>query len=262
MKKSILVFLCVTCLFAGNVYGQSFRENQWSFKPRFSTSSVIVNGAYAVIVNVLSGALDENFGKIAPWLPYDSYVFYVPLSVKTPDGKAEFNHGNFWKEYFIGNFNNYSFGLEVTWQKRRFPIGAFFYCDYKHYVMDMKFPGENEYAKNTTQSVIPALGLRYNFGAFDKKIYPVIELGAAYNYNFSFKGKYGNDLDAVNNGIISIYGIGCEIPAARTVLTLRYQMNHYNYFNEDYTPDNGVTYPYKGVKSNIGGFSLSLSQRF
>ena len=263
MKKSILTFLCIACLFAGNVYGQSFRENQWSFKPRFVDRAGLLNLAYNALIGGLSLGLEGNdaWDKITPWLPA-SYLCIDGVSMKTPDGKVKFDYGNVWEKYYLWGFRNYSAGFEVTWQKRRFPIGAFLYCDYKHYTMDMKFPNETEYTKHITHSIVPALGIRCNFGTFDKRVYPVVEAGIAYNYNFKFKGKYGNDLKAVNNGIVGIYGAGVEIPYARMVLTIRYQMNHYNYFNEDYTPDNGVTYPYKGVKSTIGDFSLSLSQRF
>ena len=264
MKRKFLIFFCVACLFAGNMYGQSPREHQWSFQPRFGNRSILLNMAYGALANGLDAGFEdsETWQKIVPFLPATYLCIDAPISMKTPDGKVAFDYGNVWKKYYLWNFCNYSIGFELSWQKRRFPVGLFLDCDYKHYLLDMKLPGEDIYSKYITQSIVPALGLRSNFGSFMQKVNPVIELGAAYNYNFSFEGKYGNDKNAVKNGITGIYGVGVEFPALRSVLTIRYLMNHYNYFNENYTPDKGITYPYKGVKSTIGCFNLSFSKRF
>jgi len=250
MKKSVLVIFFIACSLGGNVYGQ-LNDNQWSFQPRFGSQSFLLGGL----------GLPADYNDFW-WFPATYLCINAPISMETPNGKVDFDYGNFWEKYYLWGFRNYSIGFEVTWQKRTLPIGLFFDCDYKHYVLDMKFPGEDSHNKYTTQSVVPALGFRCIFGSFDKKANPLIELGAGYNYNFSFKGKYGNETEAINNGIIGIYGVGFDFPATRTILTLRYQMNHYNYFNESYTPDSGATYPYKGVKSTIGCFNFSWSHRF
>ena len=265
MKKSILIIFLAVGFFGNNVYAQSLKDNQWSFQTRFGNRSALFSLVHNLLWGIGSKVCDsegsEFWNKNSWWIPISNYYIDVPVSMTTPEGKVEFAHGNFWQRYLWG-FNNYSVGFEVTWQQVRSPIGLFLDCDYKHYEIEMKFHNEESFNKYTTQSIVPAMGVRCKFGGFEKKKNLIIELGAAYNYNLSFKGKYDNSTNIVNNGIIGIYGIGYEIPATRGAISLRYQMNHYNYFNENFTPDNGATYPYQGVKSTIGSFNLSFSKRF
>ena len=267
MKKRGLIILLITCILTAsnmnNAYGQELKENQWLIQPRFGSRAALFSLAY-LGAKVVSYAFACDYPEIADkyrWLPISNFYIDMPVSMTTPEGKIEFEHGNFWKRYLWG-FDSYSFGFEVSWRRVLSPVDFFFDCDYKHYELKMRFPNEESFGKYTTQSIVPALGIRYKFGDFINEQNTVIELGAGYNYNIGFKGKYDNSTNVVNNGIVGIYGIGTGSPSTKVTVTLRYQMNHYNYFNENYTPDNGATYPFKGVKSTIGCFSLAISKMF
>jgi hypothetical protein len=227
----------------------------------------------------------------------NSFIFYphinmsgvtmwnLPLKMSGPDGDIEVSHRKlnlkFWKDNYKFDYGDFYAGMTMIYVNPLSVIGGFAFLDYKNKGFDMKYPGEEDYRRHYAQAIAPALGLRVRTGRLTG-FHWVVEAGAAYNYNFKYNGSYDNKLDVINNGFTGIYGIGFEFISGRRndrrysssttsyqyaskesyfSMTLQYQKDHYNFFNESFSPDGGTMKPYQGFRSNIGYLCLTIVVR-
>lgn len=216
---------------------------------------------------------------------YSAKIANVPLGVTAPDGtkldvcrrykgfKTFINDIKDGKGLCIGDFRT---GLNFTVLFPRAYMGLRLGCNYSNSGFRMKYPGEEEYTRHNARGVSPELALRFTIGDPSRICHLLLELGAAYTYNFSYKGSFDNSKDIVGNGTTGIFGIGFDFNPGfegtisnnttyvssssdrlYTSLTLEYRYDFYNYFNPSYTPD-GITYPYKDFKSKRGGIYFNF----
>ncbi|MDR2564209.1 MAG: hypothetical protein LBC98_09775, partial [Prevotellaceae bacterium] len=148
------------------------------------------------------------------WMPINHWA--LPLKMNGPDGPVEIKRRKP-KIFPLSDFprSDFYISLKGIVRNPQSRIGGFFFLDYRNRGFEMKYPGEEEFKTHITQSISPAAGLRLSIGNMVKPFKLVLEAGAAYNYNFKYKGSYDNDLKAVNNGISGIYGVGFEFSSGR-----------------------------------------------
>lgn len=172
---------------------------------------------------------------------------YEYFSLDAPNGKIKVDNGDFFGFQAFDLFDNIYAGADFGWYNKNFPIGIYgqLYYHYNHF--KAKLPQEEFYTKHLAHSIVPGIGVRVNFGNYEKLAYPILEIGANYYYHFKYKGEY-TDLDAINDGITVKAAIGYEF-VHRFSLLLEGNIKCYDYFNTEFTPDNGETYPYTGFKS-------------
>ena len=253
--SKILLLAVVLTTFQSNVHAQKLHDSQWSVRPRLVTNNVIVT---AVGTSLLGIVEDSDAYK---YLPEITAMFPVGVSINTPTGKMVFDEASFWKRFLLGGFTktpkiNYRAGLEVMYQKRTFPIAVYVNCDYMYDKYIMRETFETDFTKYIRQGVSGTFGNRVFIGSIFNRLRPVIDAGVTYNYYFKYKGSYDGDLNAINNGLSFIVGIGIENQQSRRCVMLRYERQCYDYFNNDFTPDGGVTFPYKDHSSRFGAISV------
>lgn len=81
---------------------------------------------------------------------------------------------------------------------------------------------------------------------------PMVEVEGSYTYHFKMKGPYDNDTEQINNGISSSYAIGARFADRHSrgwSIVAGFEMSHYDLFNKDFSPGNGLARPYVQVKT-------------
>jgi hypothetical protein len=241
---SIGILLCGYC---NQLQSQGIKHNNFYF------------GLFFQSENMWSSLILGNF----------SYSRYS-IIVKDKGEKIElekFKLKDYFSLKFSDLFNNTNTGFKLGWQNNMYPIGGYIKIAYRYKKFSLKFPDENNYTTNKIHSIVPSLGLRITpiLRGYDKTFYPILEVGVNYEYNFSYKGAYENNLNQINSGFTSSYSIGYgNTNYSKDGLYIRefvigVDIPHYNTFNKNFTLDNGTTYPYKNVTSHIYRFFTSIS---
>ena len=196
------------------------------------------------IANVGIGTLTGDKILFAPQL-----IFPVSIGNSAPESFGDMRGGYArafsapWK-----HLGDYGIGINGAWDHCDKPIGFYIGINYKSREVAFKGTDLNDRA----HYIAPEAGLRFKFG-YEKGVY--LEVGASYDYVVKYKGEmndYGKD--AVNNGVSLNFGIGRW--NAKGPFQLNFKVPIYNFYNKDFTPDNGLTYPFKGVNRNIAYISF------
>lgn len=146
------------------------------------------------------------------------------------------------------HLGDYGIGLSGAWDHYDSPFGFYVGLNYKSREVAFK----NEDRNDRAHYFSPEAGLRFKFGN-QKGLF--LEMGTSYDYAFKYKGEMHNyGKDAVNSGFSINLGIGHWTKNGYTQLNLK--MPLYNFYNKDFTPDNGITHPFRGVDRAIGYISL------
>lgn len=146
------------------------------------------------------------------------------------------------------HLGDYSVGFCGAWDHYDKPIGFYVGLSYKSKEVVFKDEDLNDRA----HYVSPEVGLRLKFGDVKGLL---LELGASYDYVFSYKGKmHDYTKDAVNCGFCANIGVGHW--DENGYIELKFSAPLYNFYNTDFSPDNGVTKPLNDVHRNIGMISL------
>lgn len=134
----------------------------------------IIDAKFPIAIN---NSTNQNIGKM--YLPY----------------KKCFNWP--WKE--LGDYN---IGFDASYDIPTTPFGFYTGCDYK----SVQVITDN--LDSRTHYVSPELGLRlkYNIGSDDDGL--LIEIGGSYDFPFSYKGDFDNDMSAINGGFCAAASIG------------------------------------------------------
>lgn len=208
----------------------------------------------------------------------------APIKVTAGDGNSlEANRLKFLKFGDNPCIGETHFGLDAVCI---FPmaksIGLDIMCNYHRFGVEMNHPNNDTRSRFITNSVVPEINLRIIFGdQLQNSITPVLYLGAAYNYHFSFKGDLGvvnTDVNAVNNGFEGVAGFGIQswdlLTSAFGIIrdfaknnadydmsgfptnsyfsaALMYRYGFYDYFNQGYDCGSGNR-PFDGISSRFG----------
>ena len=78
-----------------------------------------------------------------------------------------------------------------------------------------------------------------------------MEIGSTYNIVTGCRTPYGTDKSQLNNGTSTDFAIGYtwHEDGANATLTAGTNINHYNYFNKDYSNDGGYYFPFANTKT-------------
>ena len=252
MKKKSLIVIAIILL-CGNlqkVSAQNYSNNMFSVTPIIQTSNLWSSDFMAPIlsypIGLLCGQRDIGYN-----------IDFITL--KNNGKKIAIDDGNFFHFKAVDMFDNINAGLRFGWQNINSPIGVFVEGIYRYNQFRAKFPDENSYVYNRIQTIIPGvlIQIQPRLISYTHVLYPIIRGGVKYEYNFAYKGNFNNNLDQLNNGFVSTYAIG--FGAGKYQWLLSCDVQHYNMFNQSFTPDKGITYPYKDVTSSRLHFYISYT---
>lgn len=216
-----------------NVYGGS--TNFWS------------SAFMQIPSNILSGIpyifLDEE-NAIGGQLRYEFF------NIKDDIGKIKIDKGNYFGFKATDLFSNIQYGLKFGWAPRMSFFGVYISCayQYRQFRAEMRDMGSTKYKMS---SIRPGIGMRITPLTRlleDGKWSPIIELGTSYNYYFNVTAPFDNDKSQFNSGMVSTLAIGMR--NLSWSITAGAEIDHYNLFNKDYSPDNGLTHPYADFKTH------------
>ncbi|MDE7441780.1 MAG: hypothetical protein K2M69_06425 [Muribaculaceae bacterium] len=228
-----------------NLYGGS--TNFWS-NTIFQIPASYLSSLTSLLIS------DEPF--------YGGSYRYEIFRLKEAGEKVPIYSGKFFGFKAKDLFSNIQYGLKVGWSPKFSPFGVYVSCAYqfRRFEADFSQVGPTTYKFN---SVRPGIGIRVTpFISWleDEKWCPILEVGTSYNYNFKVKGAYDNAKDQFNSGMISTFGIG--IRNQKVAISGGVEIDHYNVFNTDFTPDQGITFPYADVKSTHLNIFISVATEF
>lgn len=158
--------------------------------------------------------------------------------------------------HIIGN-------AKIGWMGRYSPIGAYFHVGYDYRYFSMMLSYQTDAQDYRIGTFNPGIGIRIspsNFFDSDSDNMFVLEFGTNYNARVSYKGPYNNDKSQLNNGLSYVASLGIADRTASILLGVEWA-NH-DLFNRDYTPDNGLFYPYYNLSSRITSIFLSINYGF
>lgn len=252
MKKTIILFVILTGLFCSNIHAQ-YRDVWFVITPTYS----------AKIANVPLGVTGPDGTKLD-----------VTRRFRIKDVVADIEDD---KGFSIGDFRT---GLNFMLLFPRTFIGVRAACNYSNTGFRMKYPGDEESTRHNARGISPELALRFTTGDIQKPVHFLVELGAAYTHNFSYKGSFANNKNVIGSGTTGFIGIGFDVNPGfegsytygnTTItssnenlylsMTLEYRYDFYNFFNQSFTPD-GITYPFKDFKTQRGGLYWNVTMGF
>lgn len=268
MKKLIIA---ISLLVSTGLSAQTIHRSQWTVQPKVSTTSYLASGVLQCIeqelIYMATEGMDDN--QIVEF--WEKNGFYIPevywtfplQHLSAPDG-AKVSHPFWWRELLLGDFSHsfkFNAGYELSWKSLVSPFGAFVGVEWEYNHLRLK--NGNEAGAHYSQAIVPNAGLRFRIwgGNFERPIKPSIEISGSYVYHFNYHNDHHYDKDALNNGFRGRIGAGVNFNNRMTIL-LQYEQDFFNYFNKDYTPDDGATHPFDGYKTHFGSISLRFSHSF
>lgn len=256
MKKNVLTkWLLLFCLTAfpfvnANAYGDDDDSGIfWGFR---SSGGNFWSASYLALPTNLINTFIPNSESA-------SYLYYSHVKYENENGKMNVNQGNWFGFKSKDMFANVRYGFHVGWQPKEFPFGVYVSGEYGFNKFRLDYDDSGFETKFKFHSVQPGIGVRLAPLAVRHDWTPILDVSMIYNYTFSLTGPFNNDKSQINNGIRSHYGIGARF--GNTTIVAGFEKEHYNRFNQDFTPDGGVSYPYKNVKSKAFNIFLNLSLR-
>ena len=231
-----------------NVYGGS--TNLWS--------SVFLQVPSNLVNSLISEALGEEKG-------FGGALRYDIFSIKNDGDKIKVDDGSYWGFKSKDMFSNVQYGMKFGWQPELSPFGVYISCGYQFNKFRVQFdPNINEWEKFKIHSIRPGIGIRITpfINMLEEKEWsPILEVGTSYNYYIGCKAPYNNNKEQLKSGMISSFGIGARFYENFSI-TAGVELYHYSMFNQDFTPDDGITYPYKDIKTKKTTIFLSISHDF
>jgi hypothetical protein len=181
------------------------------------------------------------------------------FNLKDNESKVNVEGPNYWGFKARDLFGYMEFGTKIGWHGPYSPIGVYGQCYYNLRNQKIRFEHDLDYDRYRTSMVKVGGGIRIiPWIKEDGSLF--LEVGSTYNIVTSCKTPYGNDKGQFNNGASTDFAIGYTWIGdyRNSTLTVGTNINHYNYFNTDYSNDGGYYYPYANTKST----SLSVYIRF
>lgn len=163
------------------------------------------------------------------------------------------------KDLFGHIIGNAKFG----WMGRYSPIGVYAHIGYDYRYFSMMLSYQTEAQDYRIGTFNPGVGIRISpsnfFDSYSDNMF-ILEFGTNYNARVTYKGPYNDDKSQLNNGLSYVASLGIADDTASILLGVEWA-NH-DLFNRNYTPDNGLFYPYYNLSSRITSFFLSFNYGF
>ncbi len=159
-------------------------------------------------------------------------------------------------------FNYLYYGIRFGWQPELSWFGIFVSCEYEHQRFKVQFDTNEDWERYKLHGIRPGIGIRLTPCLSlleDSGWSPIIEIGTNYNYFVKCKAPYDNDMEQFNNGMSTTWGIGARFK--KWSISARAEIDHFNLFNKDYTPDD-LIFPYKDVTTKSFMIFISVSHDF
>lgn len=238
MKKILF-----TCLLAFS-FSMSHAQDQFAINLNtYTTNYWLASAGY-----ILCRSFDSEDDELS-FRPSCDFIFPISINNNAPEGFGSMRGGYTrafsapWK--WVGD---YSIGLGGSWDNVSTPFGAYVGLNYKSNEVVFKDDDRNDRAHYFS----PELGMRLRFGDGGGFL---VEVGASYDMVLSYKGKYHDySKDAINGGFCANMAIG--IWGGSSSFVVKYSHPTYNFYNQNFTPDNGMTFPFKDVNRKLGYISL------
>jgi len=260
MKRIAFILVCLLVFarptvvnaqsdFFFNIYGGS--TNLWSSM----YLQLPANYINALIDQAIDGETDGYSGGA---------LRYEIFKMKNDQGKIKVDNGSYWGFKSKDMFRNVQYGLKFGWQPQLSPFGIYISCAYQFNKFSALFDSNmDEWTKFKIHCVKPGIGIRITpfINMLENENWsPCIEVGTSYNYHFSCNAPYDSNMNQFNNGMTSTFAAGVRLEYLS--ITGGVELDHYSLFNQDFTVDNGVTYPYKGLETSNLTIFLSISHDF
>lgn len=257
LKKVITIFFSLAGLLF--VPSKSYAESNFNFIMYGGANNFWSNTLFqfpaSLISNITTMLISDE-----PYLG-GSYRYEI-FTIKEAGNKVSMYRGRFFGFRAKDLFSDIQYGLKLGWSPEYFPISMYASCAYQFRRFEAEFTttGHQKYKLN---SIRPGVGLRITpliHRVEDDSWSPLVEAGISYNYYFNVKGAYDNNKDQFNNGLISTFAIG--VRDANVSLTGGVEIEHKNLFNRNFSPDNGLTFPYAEVKTKSITIFVSFTHEF
>ena len=251
MKKYILslsLFFSITLSQAGDNVGVGFSFNG-------GTTNESAGLIYNIIKDKLCDYLDlEDNPYPLLFIPNIDIMFPVISENDTPEGlpfgRMHSPYYRYWRNTFK-RFGDFRLSYDLSFDFKNTPFGLYFGIGYRTTQVCM-----SESVNNRVHYLAPEAGNRLKFGDTDYYGgYFLIEVGGEYDKVLGYKG-FIDRKDAVNSGLSGRISVGGG--AGATSYFLQYEHPFYNYFNNSYTPDGGITFPLENVKRKVGYISIGF----
>lgn len=234
-------------------------RGEWSFSPVITVTNNVYGMAYGMLLNTATPYA---------WMPDIETRFAAPQSMDTPMGKAKIS-------YWDWELRNLAVGYRVTYMSKTTPFGFSFRLNWEKRGLRTTMPEgviapvgataegyDPNYIYFNRQTISPEVLLRLRFGNYITARYnPILEIGGSYNFAVACKG-LSQSTESINDGFRGVIGLGIGNTETHFQATVRYEYDFYNWFNEDWSPDGGLTHPYQGLKTNLGAVMLNVSFGF
>lgn len=162
-------------------------------------------------------------------------------------------------------FQNIKAGAKLGWMGAYSPIGIYANFDYGHDRFETRFAYDNNLLKHRIHSFKAGIGIRFSpttlFNTY-WNILPLLEVGTNYNWPFKYKGGYNDDINQLNKGTSMLISVGAESYDSGVSILLGCEIPNYDFFNKDYTPDGGYTFPYANVSAKTYNIYLQVNIGF
>lgn len=259
--------------------GNGIKRSEWSFGPEITTSNLVYGEVGLFGLEILRRQL---FGDDRPWwYPIMGVRAVVTTSVHysngyyrddMPSGLKYSERKQYWVEgrysdkikdqIFDFGFPSYSIGYGVTYMSKELPLGFMLKVAYEQQGFDARMKNESDYIKFRKQMIVPEAVLKIRFGKYrtSDQIF-TLNLGASYDYALDAQG-FHDGKETVNSGFTGIVGFAWGSPESHFQLGGNWTFPFYDYFNTNYSPDGGRTYPQKNAKANPSVFDFFLRLGF
>ena len=256
IRCGLLAILLLGSVLMANA-GNGIKRSEWDFRPEITTGNVVYflagfAGSMILEQKLLGKSLSDEYNpEDKPWwfpqvgwrTTFISEVQYADYHTYDLDVKENF---------FDWTDPGYSIGYTVNFTSKQVPFGFRVKLSFEHEnfkARDKKIKGDwTTFSKNM---IVPEGALKIQFGKYRTSdgIF-ILSLGARYDYAINAKGLY-NDKGTVNSGVSGIIGFEIGRPTSHFQAGGNYVIPFYDYFNKNYSPDGGITYPYANAKTSL-----------
>ena len=247
MKKFFITGIVTLLSMSAGAYD----DGGFSFNITGYTTNYYAAVLYNMVVAPIQASAIENEDEIFTYLiPRVDVMFPIAVNNTTQEtvGKMYTPYRRClkapWKD-----MGDYSIGVSAAYDMGYTPFGIYIGCSFK----STKVPTKLLDHRTSYISTSAGIRLRYSNGL-------LLEVGGAYDSSLSYKGNFNNDRKCVNGGFCANFGIG--VWGSGGSVLLKYEHPLYNYFNENYSPDGGLTHPFEGVKRRMGYIHLAIRYGF
>lgn len=195
---------------------------------------------------------------------------YDWMSVEDNQGKLDINDGKPWGFTARDLFRSFGVGVTFGYQPLFSPLGVFATAGYDFRQFRMQLDRSiYGYEKYKPSSFNVGVGLRLAplllFNDDHKAgSTPFVEVSTKYNKVFDCKAPFDNAKDQFDSGFSTRFAIGIRsVDDGDNLYSffVYYEMPNYNYFNKDFTLDNGMK-PYQNIDAKMHRIGLGLTMEF